>query len=156
MEDLAIGITMITLVLTFGSVINGWLRGRREERVAEMRVKMQTELLNRFQTSEDVLSYLESDAGAQFAESAALGRANAVSRLLGSLQVGIVATFVGTALFALQNSISDRDVQEGMAVFGAVGMALGLGFVVSAGVGLFLTRRLGLFPSRSSQVKIEG
>lgn len=141
-EGFFIGTVFVTLILTFGSVVGSIIRSRRDQRLAELRTQMQSKLLERFDNSSDALEFLRSEAGLQFAQSNSLERSNAFAKMLGSLQLGIVAFFVGLALFAVRANMSEIEMRDMMSFLGAIATALGLGFVLSSVIGILVTRRL--------------
>src|SRR5258708_33205850 len=69
------------------------------------------------------------------------------SRVMGSLQLGIVLTLVGIGLLILRNRVSD---QLPILLFGTMGLTLGLGFIISAGLSFALGRHLKLLPTGNS------
>jgi hypothetical protein len=101
-------------------------------------------------SSEDLRSYMESTAGRQFLESAPIaldGRtspmAAPVSRILWSMQAGVVLLFLGLALQFVSRGVID-DAAQPLRVLGVLVTAIGGGFIISSGLSYALSRRLGL------------
>jgi hypothetical protein len=123
---------------------------RRWLRLSKIQVDVHGKLMDRLSSNEDLLAYMQSSAGRRFLEAAPIpvdpgSRALTapVGRILWSAQAGIVLMLGG---FGLQ-LVSRRVVEEfaqGLYVMGVVATALGLGFVLSAVVAYFLSKRLGL------------
>src|SRR5205807_8832413 len=121
--------------------------------------KVQTDtyskLLEKFSTNEELLAYVRSDTGKRFLESASMPlnpdsspqMSGLVSRVIGSLQLGIVLTLVGVGLVALRNRVDDT---VPLLVIGTLGLTLGLGFIISAGLSFALGRHLKLLPHGNS------
>ncbi|MCC6162301.1 MAG: hypothetical protein IT182_03025 [Acidobacteria bacterium] len=150
LSALSAGTVMLGVCLAFGWLVRTALDHRRWQRVAKVQVETHTKLLDRMTTSEDLRSYMESDAGRQFLESAPIrldGRptplAAPVSRILWSVQVGVVAVCAGVALQFVTRSAID-DVAQPLRVLGVLVTAIGCGFVLSAGIAYALSRKLGL------------
>ena len=99
-----------------------------------------SKLLDRMTSSEDLRAYMESPAGRQFLESAPIaldGRsaplAAPVSRILWSMQVGVVALVLGVALQFVSRGVID-DAAQPLRVLGVLVTAIGGGFLISAGL----------------------
>ena len=129
------------------------LRESFEHRRWSKMVKVQTEthakLLDRFGSSQEMLAYMQSEAGKKFLEAPIFeGQRRQVStlpfgRILWSVQVGIVATFVGAGFLFLRGKVTP-DADMGFQVFGTLVLTLGLGFLVSGGVSYVLAKYFGL------------
>lgn len=112
----------------------------RRSRVARLQSDAQAKLLEKFVSSDDLRSFLDSEAGRRFVESASIERANPYGRILASVQSGIVLALFGGAVIGL-GAWSREDA--GVAL-GTLILALGAGFLVSAGASLVLSRSWGL------------
>lgn len=156
MGDLAPAIVMIVTVVTLGSVFGGWLRGKREARLLELRTQLHNRALDRFENAADVREYLASQPlGVPELEGGGRGTAQ---RLLASVQIGIVAAAAGTGLLAMRRSFPDvPELDEGMLFLGGLALAVGLGFVASALIGRYLAGRWNLLesPTGASRARSE-
>jgi len=160
-QDMVQGIQIITVVgiitAAFIWIIRTLLDYRRWLRVTRVQAEVHGKLLDRFASNEDLLSYIQTPAGRKFLESAPIpldaDTARAVSapinRILWSVQLGVIIAAGSLGLLY----ISGREIQEiGRPLFamGSIGLAVGVGFVVSALVSYLLSRRLGLVADRSA------
>jgi hypothetical protein len=109
-----------------------------------------SKLLDRFTSNEDLLAYMQTDAGRRFLEAAPLrlpdeprSLAAPFSRILWSMQVGIVLLLTGIGFLYVSSTFIDEPA-ELFRVLGVVALALGGGFLVSAAAAYLLSRRLGL------------
>jgi hypothetical protein len=66
-----------------------------------------------------------------------------IARILWSMQAGVVAAAAGIGLYYVSKNI-DVERAEPVFMFAILLLAVGLGFVVSAGLSFALSRRLGL------------
>lgn len=123
---------------------------RRWSRLAKVQAEVHTKLLDRFNSNEDLLAYIQSPAGAKFLESSpikldagpkALGAP--FQRILWSLQGGVVLMAAGVGLWFVSGQAGGEGAQA-LQAFGVLALALGVGFVVSAGLSYGVSRRLGL------------
>ena len=150
MSAISVGAVLFGAALGFGWLVRTALDHRRWQRVSRIQLETHSKLLDRMTAGEDLRAYMESTAGLQFLESApiALDRgasplAAPVSRILLSLQVGVVALCLGIALtFVSRGQL--EEVAQPLYVLGVLVMAIGGGFLGSAALAYVLSRRLGL------------
>ena len=123
---------------------------RRWNKVSKTQFDVHSRLLERFSTNEEVLAYIQTPVGRRFIESGPAPLPDEprhpgapLSRILWSLQAGIVLLSLGIGLTLLSRRV-DSDVSLFFMVFGAIALALGGGFLVSAGASYGLSRRFGL------------
>ena len=157
MGNISAGSVLLGVFLALGWLVRTALDHRRWQRVAKVQVETHTKLLDRMTSSEDLRAYMESSAGRQFLESAPIrldGRpsplAAPVSRILWSVQVGVVAVCAGIALqFVARGAIDD--VAQPLRVLGVLVTAIGVGFLLSAGISYALSHKLGLLRTPETQ-----
>jgi len=146
MDDLApvLGIVgfMLVLAWTLRALFNTW----RYNRLIRTQAELQSRLLDKLGGSEEMVRYLESGAGRQLLEAPPVERARPYARVLASLQVGTILTLAGIAFIVLRGQLP-RD-EEGFVVLGILGLALGVGFLISGALAYFLSRSWGLIDGR--------
>lgn len=123
---------------------------RRWSRLARVQTDAHTKLLDRFTANEDLLAYIQSPAGSKFLESSPIkldaGPRNLgapIGRILWSVQGGLVLMAGGIGLQVVSTQTAGEASQP-LHVLGVLGIALGLGFVVSAIISFVISERLGL------------
>jgi hypothetical protein len=142
MEDLAPMIGSVAMFIVVAWIVKMTLAHRRQVRLTELQHDLQEKLLDKFTTSQELADYLQGDAGTRFLESATVERANPYARILGSLQVSLVLLTGGAAFLILQGRIADAD--EAFVFLGTLGVALGIGFGLSAAVAYMLSKAWGV------------
>jgi hypothetical protein len=133
---------------------------RRWSRLAKVQTDAHTKLLDRFTANEDLLAYIQSPAGAKFLESSPISLDAAprsvgapLSRILWSVQGGVVLIAGGIGLHIVGGRVADPASQaasQSLHALGIIGIALGVGFVISAVVSFAISQRLGLIEPVSS------
>lgn len=125
---------------------------RRWGRTMNLQSELHNKLLDKFGSSQELLTYMNSEAGKRFLEAAPVAGSDlpsparlAFSRILLPLQLGVVLFLLGAGCFAFQ---SEPGVEVRARVFGILGVMTGLGFIISAGFSYLLAWRLGLLPKR--------
>lgn len=143
-SDLIVAFTLPAMFSWFAWVIFSTFR---RYKIARLQADVQTRLLEKVASSQDLLAYAQTDAGKQLLESLQVERVlpqAPYGKILGALQAGIVMFFFGSAMLLLRGHVPEHSV-EGFTIFGALFVALGLGFGFSAAASYYLSRSFGLF-----------
>jgi len=120
---------MLTMWAFFGTtlyIIATTLRRRQQH-------QMQQHVLDKFASAKDFAEFVQSDAGQKYVMSFADTTTSAYSSILNSIRIGIVFVFAGVGMFFL-NAAGWR--------IGFIVLAIGAGFLVSAGISFLLARKL--------------
>jgi hypothetical protein len=154
-------VVLIIATITFGIVflIRTAIEHRRWQRTMRAQTDLNTKLIDRFSSSEELLAYLQSPAGKTLIEPAVLPQAgprpmpmNApLSRIFWSLQSGIVVSTLGTGLIFVSRAVATDEFAQLLYGVGIVVLTIGLGFAISAAVSYVLSHRLGLIQSLSAR-----
>ena len=115
----------------------------RRYKIAKFQADVQSRLLQRLDTSQSLLAYVETPAGKQFIEGLSTERVTPYERILSSTQAAIIITAFGVALLVLRSKLPFSD--EAFTIFGTLAIALGVGFGVAAAASYLLSRSFGLF-----------
>jgi hypothetical protein len=123
---------------------------RRWNRVSKVQFETHSKILDRFTSNDELLAYVQTPAGRRFLESAPIPAqdlqqtiAAPLSRILWSVQAGIVLLVVGIGLLQVSGRFIDEPAQF-LTVIGVLTLSLGGGFIVSAIAAYALSRKLGL------------
>ena len=150
-------IFFMTLLITAGSMAQQVVAYRRWVRQTRMQIDVHTKILDRMQSNEDLLAYVQTPAGRTFLEFSPAGPAPETrvssapfGRILWSVQAGVVLAALGIGLRFAQGSVPE-EIIPAFNVLGIIVMSLGLGAVISAIVAYVLSSRLGLLPSRKQE-----
>jgi hypothetical protein len=150
MQGIAILGSGLILLAGFSWMVKTVIDHRRWLRVSRLQSEAHSKLLDRFNSNQDLLAYIQTPAGRHFLESAPVltdpgSRAGApYNRILFSVQLGIVLAVVGVGLHLVSREIAMQEISQPLFVLGMLSTALGIGFVLSAGAAYVLSRRLGL------------
>jgi hypothetical protein len=125
---------------------------RRWGRIFKLQTEVHGKLIDRFGSSQELLTYMGTDAGKRFLEAAPIPvdfepqqrMPNAVARVLMPLQIGIVMLLLGAGFLFLRHA--EADMRIPMMVLGTIFLMPGIGFILSAGITWLLAGRLGLIP----------
>jgi len=133
------------------------LENRRWNRIFKLQTDVHGKLIERFGTSQEVLTYMGTEAGKRFLEATPIAVGfekteqipSPFARVLTPLQIGIVMTLLGVGVVSMRNALPDG--AAALLLLGIVILMPGLGFIISAGITWVLARRLGLMPNQGPQ-----
>ena len=155
-QGLAIFVVISTIATAVLWLLKTMIEHRRWYRTSKVQTEVHTKLLDRFTSNDDLMAYMQTPSGRRFLESAPLpieGPAKAMtaplSRILWSLQVGIVLATGGLGTLFVSGRVIE-EIAPPLFALGVLVLALGAGFVVSAGASFVLSRRLGLLDSSNT------
>lgn len=143
--EVALAVAAPTMLGWFAWVIFSTIR---RYTIAKMQARLQTKLLDKIGSGQELLAYAQTEAGRELLESLRVERVSPYGRIIGALQTGIVLLLFGAALLLLRNHVSAAG--EGFVVFGTLICALGAGFALSAAASYYLSKSFGLLNSAAS------
>jgi hypothetical protein len=162
MEDVLGGVAALIVFAGVMSLLAWVLRALFDYRYWLRASKIQTEahqkIFDRLTSNEDLLAYVQSPAGQKFLTSSSIsiergtrGVSAPVSRILWSVQAGVVVMLAGGGLWLARTHVFD-ELSQLLYIVSLLAVSLGFGFVLSALASYALSRRLGLLDqmSRSS------
>jgi hypothetical protein len=145
------GFAMAIGLLTW--LIRTFIDYRRWTRLSKVQSEVHTRLLDRFNTNEELMAYIATPAGARFLSSAPIsldtGSASRsmgapLSRIMLSLQAGLVLAAAGVGLMLAGQTVSQLEAAEPLHILGIISIALGAGFAISAAASFLISKKLGL------------
>ena len=159
-EPLAALAAFACFLATLAWLIRQFLENRRWSRIFKLQSDVHGKLIERFSSSQELATYMESEAGRRFLEASPIPigfeqdqrMPNAVARVLNPLQIGVVLVLLGVGFFLIRNVHPDMRIP--MLVLGTVALMPGIGFILSAGITLVLAGRLGLIPESAQTAEL--
>jgi hypothetical protein len=154
----AFSIFTVMIVVT-GSLI--WLirtliEHRRWSRLTRTQAEVHNKLMDRFTSSEELLTYIQTPGGKRFLESAPIAMESGsravsapIGRILWSVQIGLILLAGGFGMQFVSRSI-EKDVAPPLLAMGVLAVAVGIGFLVSSFASFILSKRLGLLGPAAS------
>ena len=143
------------LVSLLAYVAKAVIQHRRWIRLSRVQTEVHTKLMDRMQSNEELLAYIQSPAGRRFLESAPIqSEADAprstapVGPIVWATMAGIVLATVGIGFVLASRSVPD-EAHQAFIVAGTVIFSLGAGFILAAVMAYLVSSRLGLFPAKA-------
>ena len=142
-------------------IIRAVIEHRKWLRVSKTHVETHAKIMDRLTSNDDLIAYMQSPAGKKFLEAAPIpleGSRKTLNapfgRILWSLQAGLVVGALGVGMMYASARLASSDTYElgatPLFILGIAGLAVGIGFFISAVAAYFLSSRLGLFENRAS------
>jgi hypothetical protein len=166
MQGIAMFIAGSIFLTVFSWVVKTVIDHRRWLRISKVQTEVHSKLMDRFSSNQDLLAYMQTSAGKNFLEFAPISidpssrmLTAPMNRILLCVQAGVILAFVGIGMHFVSRTVGVQEIAQPLFVLGALALALGVGFVVSAVVAYALSRRLGLvnqvpLPSRSDNAGV--
>jgi ABC-type multidrug transport system fused ATPase/permease subunit len=143
--DERLAVTFIFLAL-FGLVAwFFWLDAKRRQAMVQARSELQNRLLEKFASPQDVAQFLQTEGGNRFLQGLTTDTRRAGRGILFAMQVGAILTMLGLAAVGLglvyppQQSHGNPGV-----IIGSLVLAIGVGFLISAGLSYSLSKKWGI------------
>lgn len=150
-------VPIVAIIMVFGGTVAVfWVvfSTIRRLKVARAQAEVHSKLIEKVGSTQEFLTFLETEAGKKLVASIGIeqpGR-NPYNRILASVQAGVILVCVSIALLFL--GVAYADVAEGFKVLGGLGIALGIGFLISAGLSYRLSKSFGLLDRDRSVEKL--
>jgi hypothetical protein len=114
----------------------------RRYKTAQLQAGLQTKLLEKFGSGQELLAYVQSDGGKRFLESLTMEHRTPYGRILGAAQASVVLILLALALLFLRGRVLGGE--DAFLVFGTILLSLGVGFGLSAALSYYLSKSFGL------------
>ncbi|HEX8836391.1 MAG TPA: hypothetical protein VF748_05615 [Candidatus Acidoferrum sp.] len=121
----------------------------RRYKTAQLQAGLQTKLLEKFGSGQELLAYVQSDGGKRFLESLTMENRTPYGRILGAAQASVVFILLALALLFLRGRVFGGE--DAFLVFGTILLSLGVGFGLSAALSYYLSKSFGLLTESTEQ-----
>jgi hypothetical protein len=149
-------VVMVLLGVALLWLIRLLLENRRWRRVFTLQSEVHGRLIDKFASSQELIAYMETEAGRKFLEAAPIALEtdqrrvpNLVSRIISTLQLGLVLSLLGAGLLSVRNIAGEGAVA--LLVLGIVALMPGIGLILSAGITWLLAKRLALIGNQTPE-----
>jgi hypothetical protein len=157
-EMVSIGFVFLLIVTASAWLIRTVIEQRRWSRMSKLQAEVHAKILDRFSSSSEVLEYIKSPAGTKFLEAAPIPlqaesrtRMTPMTRVAWTIQLGVVIAAAGLGMLLVSLRLSGEG-SDGMYSLGMIAFCLGAGFIASAAVSVFVSRRLGILQAPPEEV----
>jgi ABC-type Fe3+-siderophore transport system permease subunit len=151
LESMTIFAVFILIAFALAWIVRTLIEQKRWSHLSRTQSEVHNKILDRFSSSEELLTYIRTPAGTKFLESAPIplhadSRPQNASahRVLWSIQIGVIIAAASIGMLFVSGRFEKESAQE-LAALGMIGVSIGVGFIASAVISLVLSRRLGLW-----------
>lgn len=149
---LAVFTGMMAVLFVLASLVRQAINHRRWSRQSKVQTEVHSKILDRLQSNDELLAYIQTPAGQRFLQSGPSPVADAMEpramsapfgRIFWSVQVGVVLLALGIGFWFVQRSVM-AEIAPVFSSMGVIAAALGIGAICSGGVSYLLSVRFGL------------
>jgi hypothetical protein len=144
------------LVFVVGLIVAGWVvwvDSKRRQAKNKQQTEVRTQILEKFGSSDEFINFLKTEEGQRYFETASRVSARPADKILRSIQVGVIFALVGVSSLLI-GWFFEGDGKPPIFI-GALALAVGLGFLISASISYRLLKTWGLLketvPTASSE-----
>ena len=133
------------LVFVVGLIVAGWVvwvDSKRRQAKNKQQTEVRTQILEKFGSSDEFINFLKTEEGQRYFETASRVSARPADKILRSIHVGVIFALVGVSSLIV-GWLFAGDGKPPL-LFGAVALAVGLGFLISASISYRLLKAWGL------------
>ena len=148
-EALSIMFTVGLIAYALAWLVRTIIEQKRWNQLSRRQSEVHNKILDRFSSSDELLTYVKSPAGSKFLESAPIPLhadparpSTPIARLMWSVQIGVIAAAVGIGMLLVSLRFSGESAQ-GFFAMGVIAFCVGGGFLGSAYVSMLVSRRFG-------------
>lgn len=143
MRELAPVLVVMTIFATLGWTVHVLVDWRRRRERLKVFTDFHSRLIDRMGSAKEFAEFLQTSGGQNFLDTLSVERGHPADRIARAVQVGIILTSVGLALFLATNRVA-TEIEGGYYVLSSIILALGIGFLLSAVSSYALARTFGL------------
>ncbi len=150
-EKIAIIMVVGSLVLGVVTIVRLALDHMGRARTLRTQGEVYNRLIDKFGSSGELLTYLQSEAGQQLLKTPAVMAPNSYSRIMNSAQFGAIAVVIGFGILGIGKSFARTEAADVTFVFGWLGVTIGVALLVSAVLSYVMSKKFGLINGGTEQ-----
>ena len=148
----------VTLIICLMRVVISILKFLKQRANLKSKTDLYNRMIDKFGAAPEFVAYLQSDEGRQFIDENIVQSTSPLSKILLSIQIGVILTLLGIGLLVLGNIFGGSlggDLYIVLTVSGTVGAMVGIGFLISAGISYKLCKIWGLLTLKEKAQAVE-
>jgi len=150
-DNLAVTIMISTCACVLGWAIWVIAVNIRRSRTSKQIADLHSRLLDRFAANQELIGFLEGESGRRYFDALQAEIHDPFNRILNGIQAGVLLMLLGLSLVAVRAGQDDRVIRNALLLTGIPGIALGLGFLISAALSHRFCKSWGLFDKNRRQ-----
>ena len=152
MQDLLPMIMLPVMTIAFAWIISLIIAAFRHRASLRAQSDFHNRLVDKFSSAEEFTNYLKSEAGRDFFEKLGSEPVTPLTRILGSIQRGVILTLLGFGFFVISNIIGTEDSRSIMLILATTLTTVGIGFLISSAISYRLAKSWGIISVAKNQI----
>jgi len=152
MQDLLPMIMLPVMTIAFAWIISLIIAAFRHRASLRAQSDFHNRLVDKFSSAEEFTNYLKSEAGRDFFEKLGSEPVTPLTRILGSIQRGVILTLLGFGFFVISNIIGTEDSRSIMLILATTLTTVGIGFLISSAISYRLAKSWGIISVDKNQI----
>jgi hypothetical protein len=150
-EKIAIIMVVGSLVLGVVTIVRLALDHMSRARTLRTQGEVYNRLIDKFGSSGELLTYLQSEAGQQLLKTPAMMAPNSYARIMNSAQFGAIAVVIGFGILGIGKAFPRTEAADVTFVFGWLGVTIGVALLISAVLSYAMSKKFGLINGGAEQ-----
>ena len=155
MQDLLPMVVLPVMIITAAWIISLIIAAFRHRATLRAQAEFHNRMLDKFSSAAEFTEYLKSEAGRNFFENLGSEPATPMTRILSSVQRGIILTLLGLGFFLTRFVIGTADSYSIMIIIATVLIMLGIGFLISSVISHRLAKSWGLIQTDKMKTPVQ-
>jgi len=149
----------VTIVICLTIVIISFLKSLKQKANLQTKTDIYSRIIDKFGAAPEFIAFLQSEDGRYFIEEDIARSASPLSKILLSIQIGVILILFGAGLLALGNiwdTTLGGDLFIILTITGTIAAMVGAGFIISSVISYKLSKRWGLLTEKEKSPKNTG
>lgn len=143
-EKIAIVMVLASMVLGVVTIVRLALEHMWRSKTLRTQSDLYNRLIDKFGSSNELLAYMQSEAGQQLLKTPATTAPNAYARIMNAAQYGAVAAVAGFGILGIGYAFRGQEVADVTYVLGWMAVTLGAALIISSAMSYLLSKKFGL------------
>lgn len=137
----------LAIIICLTIVVVNIIKAFKQKANVQTRSELYSRMIDKFGAAPEFIAFLQSEDGRRLIEENITRSASPMSKILLSIQIGVILILLGAGLLTLSNIFDNTlggDLYIVLAVSGTISAMVGAGFVISSVISYKLSKRWGL------------
>jgi hypothetical protein len=136
-----------TVIICITWVVITIVKSLKQRANVQTKTELYSRMIDKFGAAPEFIAFLQSEEGRAFIEENVTQSASPISKILGSIQIGVISALLGIGLLILGSIFGGSlggDLYIVLTICGTVGLMIGVGLLISSVISYKLSKSWGL------------